>query len=319
MSRRIRLTLFSFPVLAAISLSGCFSIARMAGFRAEGSFERTLAVSGPVELEIYSNSGHVSIVGGLDGEVRLNARVTARSASRQGAQDQVRDIEDSPPIRQDGNRIVLGYTDGGDGFDNVSIRYDLEVPVTTSVVARTGSGGVDVRDLVGDVEVRSGSGHLDLADLKGAVRVQTGSGGIDADGIAGPFDGRTGSGGIRLGQEAPGGEVDVNTGSGGIALRGVRGRLRARAASGGIDGAGQPGQRWELTAGSGGVTLTLPSDAAFELDAQTRSGSVEVDHDIRYGAERPDRNRRRVRGSVGEGGADLEVRSGSGSIRILGD
>jgi DUF4097 and DUF4098 domain-containing protein YvlB len=65
--------------------------------------------------------------------------------------------------------------------------------------------------------------------------------------------------------------------------------------------------------GSGGVQLKLPSDAAFDLDAHTSSGSISIDqpHTVQGSI-----GRKEVRGRVGGGGVPVEVETGSGDIQI---
>jgi len=75
----------------------------------------------------------------------------------------------------------------------------------------------------------------------------------------------------------------------------------------------KPSGEWKLEAGSGNVTLRLPSTAAFDLHAHTGSGAIESDHPITVQGKV---NRHELRGKVRGGGAPLEVSTGSGNIRI---
>ena len=309
-----RLPIFGVFFFVFAVTSGCFQTGRFADVRADGVFSETLTVEGPLDLEVYSGAGNITISGTESDRVEIVGNVRAWANSYDSAEDIVREIEDDPPIDQTGDRIVVGRVDNDRRFTRVSISYDVRVPENTAVRAQTGSGGAEIRSLVGDVDVRAGSGHLSIVDIEGAVRAQTGSGGIDAEFIAGPFSGRTGSGGVSLTQTVAA-EVDVNTGSGGIRLWGVSGPLTARAGSGGIRVDGDPADAWRLTTGSGGVTLTLPPDASFNLDANTSSGRVNVDSPLDLDGD-SDRRRQRLRGSVGAGGPSVDVRTGSGSIRI---
>ncbi len=309
-----RLPIFGVFFFVFAVTSGCFQMGRFADVRADGAFSETLTVEGPLDLEVYSGAGNITIFGTESDRVEIVGNVRVWANSYDSAEDIVREIESDPPIDQTGDRIVVGRFDNDRRFTRVSISYDVRVPENTAVRAQTGSGGAEIRSLVGDVDVRAGSGHLSIVDIEGAVRAQTGSGGIDAEFIAGPFSGRTGSGGVSLTQTVAA-EVDVNTGSGGIRLWGVSGPLTARAGSGGIRVDGDPADAWRLTTGSGGVTLTLPPDASFNLDANTSSGRVNVDSPLDFDGD-SDRRRQRLRGSVGAGGPSVDVRTGSGSIRI---
>ena len=65
--------------------------------------------------------------------------------------------------------------------------------------------------------------------------------------------------------------------------------------------------------GSGTVQLKLPSDASFDLDAHTSSGSISVEqpHTVQGSI-----GRKEIRGRVGSGGVPVEVETGSGDIQI---
>jgi DUF4097 and DUF4098 domain-containing protein YvlB len=108
--------------------------------------------------------------------------------------------------------------------------------------------------------------------------------------------------------------VRVKTGSGGIAARGLRGSLEARAGSGEITAEGEPRAGWIVRTGSGSVRLRLDSDAAFDLNAHTSSGSISVNRPVTVQGVV---NRREIRGRVRGGGPQVEVETSSGDIEIL--
>ena len=64
---------------------------------------------------------------------------------------------------------------------------------------------------------------------------------------------------------------------------------------------------------SGGVTLYLPADSAFDFDAETFSGDIETDFEIKVmGKVSP----KEMSGTVNGGGATLKVSSFSGDIKL---
>ena len=58
---------------------------------AQGSFERTLTVSAPVDLEITSGAGNIQVQTGAAGQVQIRARITARRMSASEAAEVVRE------------------------------------------------------------------------------------------------------------------------------------------------------------------------------------------------------------------------------------
>lgn len=311
---------------------GVMLIARVAGAEAavEGSFDRVLEVTGPVDLEVSSGSGTITVTTGAADVVRVVGKIRARSGGGLSAEEKVRRLEEQPPIDQRGNVIRVGEITDYDLRRNVSISYELVVPVETSLVSKTGSGSQEISDIRGPVEAGSGSGSLSLGNIggdveasagsgsiridsvKGALEVNTGSGTIRAGGVAGPIQSSSGSGSVEIEQTAPG-DVEIETGSGSVRVSGVRGALKVDTGSGSIRAAGEPTGEWHLQTSSGGVTLQLPQDVGFELKARTSSGSIESDHPITLVGKL---SKRELRGSVRGGGPLLDVSTSSGNIRI---
>jgi Putative adhesin len=297
---------------------------------AEGSFQRTLTVTGPANVDLSTGSGSVHVRTGGSGQVEISAHIKVTNWLGGDGERKVQEIEKNPPIQQSGNDIRIGHSDDSELFHNVSISYELVVPAETQLRSHTGSGGQTIEGLQREVEIETGSGGLKISDMgntvraetgsgdveirgvKGNVRVKTGSGSIHAEDIGGGFDGQTGSGHIVLEQTAPG-AVRAETGSGGMELRGVKGSLEATAGSGTITAEGDPTGAWMVHSGSGGIHLKLGSGAAFDLDAHTSSGSISVSQPVTVQGTM---GKRELRGKVNGGGVQVEVETGSGNIEI---
>ena len=124
-------------------------------------------------------------------------------------------------------RIPSGWRDGG------ALDLDVVVPADLAIVARDGSGAVEVRG-VASLELRDGSGGVEIEDVAGDVRVQDGSGGIDISNVDGSVTVSDGSGGIEIRQVGEGVLVERD-GSGGIRVRDVGGDFVVeRDGSGGV-------------------------------------------------------------------------------------
>lgn len=300
---------------------------------AEGSFDRTLKVSGPIMLDVSTGSGSISVRRGPGDSVRVTGHIKATNLWFSGdnnAEERVRQLEANPPILQSGNTIRIGHISDPELRRNISISYDLVVPEQTELRSHTGSGSQDVDGLRGPLEVgtgsgsikisgsgdtvraETGSGSIDVVGVKGNVRAKTGSGSIRATDVAGGFEGSTGSGHIELELTAPG-AVRLDTGSGGLQVRGVRGSLEAQAGSGTIEAEGDPTGAWRLHTGSGGVRLRMASNASFDLNARTSSGSINVSQPV---VVQGTIGKKEIHGKIHGGGVPVEVETGSGDIRI---
>jgi len=191
--------------------------------RSEGQFDRTLQVSGAVNLDLTTGSGDVSIKTGGSNQVVVRGRVRSSNDWFSGNSDSlVHSVESNPPIEQNGGTIRIGYNLPEDAKRHVSISYEITVPADTTVQAGSGSGGIQVQGVRSPVKLHTGSGDIRVQDLGPQSHVDTGSGNIHAESVAGPFSAGTGSGDIQADLTGSG-DVDVHTGSGNIRLRGVKG------------------------------------------------------------------------------------------------
>ena len=297
---------------------------------AEASFERALSVSGPVDLNVTTGSGNISVRPGSGDTVRVVGRIKARDDSAQGAEEKARYIAANPPIEQTGSTIRIGRIDKEEYRRNVSISYEIETPAETRLKAESGSGNLDIEglratvtlstgsgnirlDSVGDeVRAETGSGNIDAVTLGRGLRASTGSGSIHATQVGGSVKAETGSGNVTVEMVAEG-DADLGTGSGTITASGIQGGLRAETGSGSMRLSGTPTRPWDASTGSGSLHLQLGGKSGFDLDAHADSGSVNL-HQTLSSTETVTKHA--VRGKVGGGGAPVKLRSGSGDITI---
>jgi hypothetical protein len=228
---------FASLMVCFVALTGCDVIEIAAqSERAQGTFERTLTVNGPVDLSVRTGSGSIQIRTGTADRIQIHGRISAGSRDGIDGAERVRRVEKAPPITQTDNAIRIGDTNDDPTYRNVSISYELVVPANTRINAQTGSGSQEIGSVDGPVRAQTGSGSIRIERTGGSLYAQTGSGNIQADSVGGEVRAQTGSGSVEVKQTARA-DVSVQT-------------------------------------GSGSVRLSLPSDAAFTLSAHTGSGSI---------------------------------------------
>lgn len=321
----------AFPALLVFMLAASLA-AVPASAREEGHFDRTLTVSGPVDLDVQTGSGTIKVRHGEPGKVEIHGTIRASSGWHLGdIEGRIHALESNPPIEQSGNTIRVGHIQDHDLLQNISISYELTVPAETKLRSSSGSGDQIVEGVRGTVEATSGSGSLHLSNIGGETHARTGSGEIElnsigsaanasagsgsihAVGIAGAFNASSGSGDVRF-EQAAAGDVEISTGSGSVDAKGVKGALRITTGSGRILAQGDPTGQWRIRTGSGSVTAELPQQAAFDLHARTSSGRIESTHEISVqGSISP----RDLQGKVHGGGVLVDLSTSSGSIKIL--
>ncbi len=302
-------------IRAAIAIVAAVLVASSAAVAStpQGTFDKTFQVSGPVDLGIETRSGDVIVRGGPAGSVTVHGKIFVGDHWLFGNRHaDVSDIEQHPPLRQEGNSIRIDYVNTRD----ISIDYEITVPAQTAIRTHSGSGDLTIEQTQGNLDLQTGSGDVKLSRVSGDIRLQTGSGDVRARDISGAVRGGAGSGDIEL-EETGSGDVDLHTGSGNITARGIHGAFHAEAGSGDITGEGTQTGTWDIRTGSGNVHVRLPSDAAFDANISTSSGSLDVGAPITMTVQgRVQETRKSISGKVRGGGPMLTVRTGSGDIHI---
>jgi DUF4097 and DUF4098 domain-containing protein YvlB len=289
------------------------STAALAWPSPQGTFDRTLHVTGPVDLEVLTHSGDVHVRAGSSGTVQIHGKIFVGDHWLLGHRDtDVHSIEQNPPIRQEGNNIHIDYVD----MHNISIDYEVTVPADTTVRTHSGSGDQTIEGTHGNVDVQTGSGDVKLASLQGEIRLQTGSGDVRAHEVSGSVKGGTGSGDVEIEEMGPG-DIDMHTGSGNITARGIQGSFHGEAGSGDVTAEGTQTGSWDIRTGSGNVHVRIPSNAGFDADISTSSGSIDVGAPIEMTVQgRVGESHKQIHGKARGGGPLLRVRTGSGDIHI---
>jgi len=310
---RIATSIAARSSFVAIALVVLLASSLAAASTPQGHFEKTFSVTGPVDLEVQTHSGDIIVRSGAAGSVSIRGKIYVGDHWLFGSrQTDVGDIEQHPPLRQEGNSIRIDVVNVRD----ISVDYEITVPEDTTVRTHSGSGDQTIEGTRGNVDLQSGSGDMKLSRLTGEIRLQTGSGDVRAREISGAVRGGAGSGDIEV-EETGTGDIDLHTGSGNITVRGIQGAFHAEAGSGDITAEGTQTGAWEIRTGSGNVHVRLPASAAFDANISTSSGTLDVDAPITMTVQgRVQDTRKQIVGKVRGGGPLLTLRTGSGDIHI---
>src|SRR5947209_14880500 len=178
----MKLRAYSWIAYASLLVMLAVAPSFAADITAEGSFERTLKVSGPVNLDGTTGSGRINVRAGEPGTVRVLGTIRAGTGwhiDRAEAEAKVRRLEANPPIEQNGNVVRIGRIEDEDLRRNVSISYELVVPAETRLRSETGSGSQTIDGIRGPLEPSAGSGGLKISNIVAEAQASTGSGGIE--------------------------------------------------------------------------------------------------------------------------------------------
>ncbi len=208
-------------VLAAWIFAGAFASTGHAS-ELKGKFEQTLKVSGAAKVDVRTGSGDISLRTGDESTVRIRGTIhmNDRNWEDGDAEAKLRDLEQHPPIEQEGNSVRIGHLEEMSGHRNYSIDYELVVPPGSDLIAKTGSGDLSLSGPLARVEVQTGSGDVSVESVKGSVRLTTGSGDVSVNQTGGgEIEIQTGSGDVVAGLPSEGGfDLTARTGSGEISM-----------------------------------------------------------------------------------------------------
>jgi DUF4097 and DUF4098 domain-containing protein YvlB len=186
-------------LLVAVAALG---LAASTALASEATFERTLTVSGQVQLSVATGSGNIHLTRGAGNQVHIFGKVKAGWGVSEA---RVKEIAANPPIEQTGNIVRIGSHH--ENLHNISIDYEIQAPENALLEAGSGSGDITVDGVGENAKISTGSGNIHATGLHGGFSVSTGSGDIYAE--------QTGAG-----------DVKATTGSGNMELRNLHGGLR---------------------------------------------------------------------------------------------
>lgn len=263
-------------------------------------------------LKLGNVSGDVSVTGGSGSEIRIEASVHGKGKTDAEARAQLDTV--TIDMRQTGSRVDVETTHRN--RSHAWVDYMVIVPTGATVDVRTVSGDVSVKEITGLTSAETVSGDVVATGLGNVATLKAVSGDVSAKGLnaQGPVTLQTVSGDIAIkGLKAP--SVSYETVSGDAVVEGCEcGGAKASTVSGDINFTGPlaKGGRYVFNTHSGDVVLTTTS--GFELDGATFSGDLRVEGLTPQGET--DRRGKTARGTVGGGGAVVEVKTFSGDLRV---
>ncbi len=245
---------------------------RAAAQEVEPVSEQTVAADPAVTVLLCLESGGITVRGWDKKEVR------ARNAS--DGQIELRRPDATPGTPA--SRIEVASFPSPDqrprpGECNGSADIVLDVPRGSTVQLKGRSGDMDVTGIA-NLRADTQSGSIELRDISNLVEATTANGDISLTRATVRARLRTISGSIvvsNAGPEGPGDDLWLNTTSGDITLDQVRhARVEAKTAAGSIhlSGALARGGLYDLQSYNGDVTLSLPADSSFFVNAKVYHG-----------------------------------------------
>jgi DUF4097 and DUF4098 domain-containing protein YvlB len=285
----------------------------------EEKFDKTVALAKDGKVDISNISGDIAVLSWNQDQVKIEALKVSQASSLEKAKENAGKV--TIEVVQEGNilRIETKYPKsdkfwGGESV-NVSVDYKLWIPEKAALKANNISGEIAAEGIGGAAALKAVSGDVQLTKAAGGADCNSVSGNVTASDVTGSAFLKSVSGDIKA--DLIKGSVEAESVSGDVELMGVSeaSSVRVKALSGDVlyRGAISRQGNYSLKSHSGDVTLYLPADSAFDFEAETFSGAIESDFEIKVMGKV---SLKEMSGSVNGGGAVLKVSSFSGDIKL---
>lgn len=277
----------------------------------------SLAEEGSVSVE--NAAGEILIHAWDEDEVQMVATKWVRALTQKRAEELLEAIEIDITAKEDSLDIDTDFPwwDKLDPTSSVEVDYELWVPPSAKVSAQSVSGGIQIVERENDVWAKTISGTLEIESIVGDVEAKTTSGVIEIRDVEGKsIVADSTSGKVTLVKVK--GIIEAHSVSGRVKIEGSKGAAKSiRTTSGGIwvelQEVTEGVSSMLLTSISGDVTLILPENISADIEAKTTSGRIRSEFKVMVEGEI---EKRSLRGSIGEGGITITLKTTSGDISL---
>ena len=219
-------------------------------------------------------------------------------------------------LRRGTDAIIAAYPTEAD--DHLVPTLKVTVPARlVEIAARTVGGDIETECLDSPLDAQTRGGSIEINEHGSQpIVARTAGGNIAATGSPAQVKLRTSGGNVHFAGNAQ--ELDGKTAGGSLRLTGRVERFNARTAGGNIaiEGARLIEGTHRARAAGGRIRVLLTEDSSVRIRAGALGGAIHVDLPTAVNEATKRGPNRRYRGTLGEGAAELDLRSVGGSIEI---
>jgi DUF4097 and DUF4098 domain-containing protein YvlB len=285
----------------------------------EEKFEKTVPLPAGGKVHISNISGDINIATWGQDQVKIDALKVSTADTPAKAKENAGKV--TIEVTTEGNilRIETKYPKSeklwkGESL-NVSVAYNLTIPAGAAVKANNISGDVTAENLGGTADIGAVSGEVTLKKAAKGAECSTVSGDLRVTDVSGDVFLKSVSGNVTAAMVK--GSIQAESVSGDLELTEVSaaGTVRAKALSGGVVYRGSINKAgiYNLKSHSGSIDMSIPADSAFDFEAETFSGGITTDFEIKVSGKVSPKE---LTGVVNGGGATVKLSSFSGDIRL---
>jgi DUF4097 and DUF4098 domain-containing protein YvlB len=284
-------------------------------------FSRTIRLGRNGTLDLSNIGGDISITGGGGDDLKIDAVKRVRQRSEQAGRELLQQIEIRIAERSGLVEVRTEYPQRNNFWGRVD--YTVTLPNSANVTVRTVSGDLRVTNVRGELRADSVSGTVTASNVGRLRAVKTVSGDLNLTDIEGDDISAGAVSGDVIVRNLKARSIDLELISGDIRLAGVTvERANLRTLSGDVDYSGPLARngRYQMQSQSGDIRLAPAGNNGFDLEANSFNGDIRSDFTLKgegvsRASGRGPRNRT-LRGTFGDAGAAVTLRSFSGDISI---
>lgn len=287
-------------------------------------FSRTVRLDRGGVVDLENINGDIAITGGGGNDVRIEAIKRVRQQDEERARSLLKLVQVEVSERAGGVTIRTDHPRVRDA--SIAFDFTLTVPSNANLVLKSVSGDVRVSNIRGELRVETINGNVIASAVTRIQSAKTVSGDVDITGAEGDIAAGSVNGDIVL-RSVKARSASLETVSGDVRLSDVElERASIGSVNGDIEYVGRiaRGGRYELHTHSGDITITPVGTSGFELEASTFNGDVVSQYQMKLTsplrgqsfAARGGGNTT-TRGSYGDAGAVLALRSFNGDITVV--
>ena len=249
----------------------------------------TFAVGDNPRLLVRGFNGRIRVLAGEPGSIRVRARLKKPRGIKYSAVQEGDIITVEVKDRQS-EGFLHGFSRQRSGAN-----IEVVVPVTTSVDLATSNGPVELQGTEGGGTVQSKNGPIRVENFRGDLNATTKNA---------PITVKTFSG-----------SAELSSTNSRVSIEDAYGRFDARTTNGSIkfQGSIEPGTDNRLATTNGSIKVALDDDPSLKLTAATVNGRVRCEVP---GFVASVEKRHELKGTVGEGEAELSAKTVNGSVII---
>ncbi len=250
----------------------------------------TFAVGDSPRLVVRGFNGRIRVRAGESGSIRVRARLKKpRGIKYRAAQEgDLITVEAKPNRQSEGPPHRFSRQHSGANIEVI-------VPVPTSVDLATSNGPVEIRGTESSGTVQTKNGPIRVEQFKGDLNATTKNAPITVKTLSG--------------------SAELSTANSRVSLEDAHGRFNARTTNGPIkfQGSIEPRNGNRLSTMNGNIKIALDAEPSLELTATTLNGRVRCEVP---GFVASVNERHKLKGTVGNGEAELTAETINGSIAI---